>query len=157
MNEPARGIGSPDGARIEIPPRPEFSEPVLGFVLAYAARFACGEAERADLRRAVMAALDMVIENNARPGGEPVAVEVGEAAGKLLISIINRGAPILLRGGRSGIHASYYAKFYEASRHADSVTFENSGRQGQVVLLEARLGAAAAAKSLPAPPAARAP
>ena len=127
----------------------------MGFVLAFAARFSRGETEQAELKTAVSAVLDMVIANNSH-GGEPVAVEVGETAGKLKVSVINRGAPILFKGGRGGIHSDYYAKFQEASKHADSVIFENSGRQGQVVTLEIRLGAVAAAMSLlakPAPPA----
>jgi hypothetical protein len=136
-------------AKLEIPPQRAFLEPTVGFVLAFAARFNRGEAEQAELKTAVSAVLDMVIENNAH-GGEPVAVEVGESAGKLRVSVINRGAPILLKGGRSGIHSDYYAKFHEASQHADSVSFENSGRQGQAVVLEVRLGAEAAARSLKA-------
>ena len=136
-------------AKIEIPPQRAFLEPTVGFVLAFAARFARGESEQAELKTAVTAVLEMFIENNAR-GGEPVAVEVGESAGKLRVSIINHGAPILLKGGRGGIHARHYAKFHEASQHADSVTFENSGRQGQAVVLEARLGPEASAQSLKA-------
>ena len=136
-------------ARLDIPPQQAFLEPTVGFVLAFAARFNRGEAEQAELKIAVAAVLDMVIDNNAH-GGAPVAVEVGEAAGRLRISVINRGAPILLKGGRGGIHSGCYAKFHEASRHADSVTFENSGRQGQAMVLEVRLGAEAAARSLKA-------
>jgi hypothetical protein len=139
-------------AKIEIPPQQVFLEPTVGFVLAFAARFARGETEQTELRTAVSAVLGMVIENNSR-GGEPVAVEVGESAGKLRVSVINHGAPILLKGGRSGIHSRHYAKFHEASQHADSVTFENSGRGGQAVVLEIRLGAVAAAMSLLAKPA----
>jgi hypothetical protein len=143
-------------AKIEIPPQRAFLEPTVGFVLAFAARFARGESEQAELKTAVTAVLEMFIENNAR-GGEPVAVEVGESAGKLRVSIINHGAPILLKGGRGGIHARHYAKFHEASKHADSLTFENSGRRGQVVTLEIRLGAVAAAMSLLAKPAPQIP
>ena len=143
-------------AKLEIPPQQVFLEPTVGFVLAYAARFCRGESEQAELKTAVSAVLDMVIENNSH-GGEPVAVEVSESAGKLRVSVINRGTPILLKGGRSGIHSRYYAKFHEASKHADSVTFENSGRQGQAVVLEIRLGAVAAAMSLLAQPAPQVP
>jgi hypothetical protein len=139
-------------AKIEIPPQPAFLEPTVGFVLAFAARFARGETEQAELKTAVSAVLDMVIENNSR-GGEAVAIEVGESAGKLRVSVINHGTPILLKGGRGGIHSRHYAKFHEASQHADSVSFENSGRGGQAVVLEIRLGAAAAAMSLLAKPA----
>ncbi|MDD5628871.1 MAG: hypothetical protein PHU21_07395 [Elusimicrobia bacterium] len=147
---------TPALARLEIPPQPAFLEPTVGFVLAFAARFARGESEQSELKTAVSAVLEMVIDNNAG-GGVPVAVEVGETAGKLRVSVINHGAPILLRGGRTGIHSRHYAKFHEASRHADSVTFENSGRQGQAVVLELRLGAVAAAMSLLAKPAPQAP
>jgi len=136
-------------ARLEIPAQQAFLEPVLGFVLAYAARFERGEAAQAELRAAVKAALEMVIDNNAQAASrEPVGVEVREESGQLWVTIINRGAPILLKGGRGGVHAAYYAKFHEASQHADSVTFENSGRQGQSVVLQVRLGPEAAAKSL---------
>ncbi|MDD5657074.1 MAG: hypothetical protein PHF00_07455, partial [Elusimicrobia bacterium] len=143
----------PGAARLEIPPQRIFLEPVVDFILAYAGRFDRAAGEQDELRLAVSAVLEMVIDNNAQNGSrEPVGVEVGEASGKLVVSVVNRGAPILLKGGRAGIHAAYYAKFHEASQHADSVIFENSGRQGQTVVLEARLGAEAAAKSLPAPP-----
>ena len=145
-------------ARLEIPPQQAFLEPVLSFVLAYAARFARGEREQTDLRLAVSAVLEMVIDNNSHGGSsEPVAVEVGEGAGKLWVAVINHGTPILLKGGRDGIHSAYYAKFHEASRHADSVTFENSGREGQAVVLEMRLGAVAAAMSLLSKPVPQAP
>ena len=150
------GIGG--AARLEIPPQKEFLAPVVDFVLAYAGRFDRAAAEQSELRQAVAAVLEMVIDNNAQNlCGESVGVEVGEAAGKLVVSVMNRGAPILLKGGRAGIHAAYYAKFQEASRHADSVTFENSGRKGQTVVLETSLGAEAAAKSMPAPQPARIP
>jgi hypothetical protein len=139
-------------ARLEVPPQSVFLEPAVGFVLSLAQeRGAClSPGERAGLKAAVTAVLEMVIANNARSGGQPVALEVGEAGGRLRVSVINRGAPILLKGGRQGIHADYYAKFQEASRHAESIAFENLGRQGQAVVLEVRLGAEAAAKALKA-------
>ena len=131
---------SGETARIEIPPKAEYSGPVVDFVLSYAARISGGSNKAERLRAALVPALGMVVDVNAAGASEEkVALEVGESGGKLQVAIINRGSPILLRGGREGIHGAYFAKFQEASKHADSLSLENSGRKGQVLVLTMRL------------------
>ncbi|MBI4387235.1 MAG: hypothetical protein HY551_07620 [Elusimicrobia bacterium] len=150
LSDPLNGLA----ARLEIAPRKILLDPAVDFVLSFAQEFARAPGDQADLKTAVSAALTMVFENNA--GGkseEPIALEISERQGKLLIGIWNRGVPILLNGGRrSGLNSGYFAKFCEASKHADRVSVENFGRRGQKVVLEIRLGAGAAARSLPADP-----
>ncbi len=138
-------------ARIELPAQDDFLKPAVDFVLSFAARFGRDTKDQGRLKTAVSAALEMVIGNNEEgKSDEPVALKVREAKGTLRIEILNRGVPILLGSGqKSSVNSAYFAEFHEASKNSDRISIENSGRLGQSVILEFRLGAGAAASSLP--------
>ncbi len=139
-------------ARLELPGDSLFQGPAVDFAVSFARALGCGPDEQSKLSATVSAALSVVMHANA--GGkseEPVALELSETGSKIVIEITNRGVPLLLNGGRkNALNAAYFAQFHEAAKHADRVSLENCGRKGQVLTLELRLGAQAAARSTPA-------
>lgn len=136
-------------AIVQIPAQELYAAPAVDFVLSFAARFSSDPALRTRLKVAVSSTLSMVLDNNAHgKSRENIALSICETQGRLIVKIKNRGIPILLSGGRSGINAAYFERFREASKHVDKLVIENSGRQGQTLLLETSLGADAAAKAL---------
>lgn len=140
-------------ARLELPAEAAFQNPAVDFVVSFARGLGCGADEQAKLARAVEAALGAVMANNA--GGKsdaPIALELQEGAGRLVVEIVNRGVPLLLSsGGKNALNAAYFTQFHEAVKNADSVRLENFGREGQRLTLESSLGPQAAAKSIPSP------
>ncbi len=138
-------------AKIELPAGAAFQGAAVDFVVSFARRLGCGPEQQARLEAAVSSALAAVMQNNA--GGksdDPVALEVSEGAGKVVVEVVNRGVPLLLnQGQRSELNVAYFSQIREASKHADKVSLENFGRRGQVLTLELGLGPQAAARSTP--------
>src|SRR5687767_15079987 len=87
----------PGRARLELPPHAPFVRPAVEFVAGFAQQFDRTAGEQESLRAAVSAALEMVLySNGAGKSEEPIALEVGESGGRLVVELLNRGVPIVV-------------------------------------------------------------
>lgn len=135
--------GGLNSTRIELPSGPAYLLPTLNFVTTFAEQYGMLPEKRAHLRSACEHALTLVMKSNELGKSDsPVAIDIFERDGALVVEILNRGIPIFLNGAKHG------AFHDEIAPHLDKLSVENLGRQGQTVVLGMTLGEEALKRSL---------
>ena len=131
-------LGHGPRAGLRIPLADDFLEATADFVLSYARTLEMTAAGQERLRAALGAALRLTRECYEQGrSDEPASIRVRESGGRLIVDILNRGAPVLLQDDGQDTEVS---RFREAAKHVDAMSVENLGRRGQVVRLEMKVG-----------------
>lgn len=125
-------------ARLEIRAQPAFVDAALAFIETFALRCHIQGHRGEALLRACRVALDLVTLRN-KGLHAPGTIEVGLSvdAGRLVVSILNRGVPLV------DTQWEGFAGLHEAFRTLDRSRVENLGRDGQRLILQQKLGTAA--------------
>lgn len=123
---------------IKIPPKKNFVEPVLNFIISYARELGAEQKRCEELYNACKIAVEMVIECYTGISEHLLVVSTYEHNRKLIIDVSNFGVPII--PGNTASLSKYLLKEKALSGFFDKMSVQNKGRQGQVVSLQMKLG-----------------
>lgn len=126
-------------ASIEIPSHDLFVEPVLSFISSYLKKLGVFSQRYKNISEIIEKAIFLVIKKDVGVHAEHfIKITVFGSDGKLIIKILNSGAPVLTSDLARLLSSTAQNK--DIGKYVDKFSLENLGRLGQAITLEIKLG-----------------